>query len=158
VRFISDLLLRYLFAVISIALYGTLIFASGVDEVIPRMAMSIFHAGSVMLFILVVYVPVCWLMFWVISVWYKPAWLELGLSLLIPLMAFVVLPAIYEHFYPPNYDVWGAGSNDEYVQKYADRRELMRYIDYLGSTVTVVMIAFFMQMFRSREDANKFLM
>jgi hypothetical protein len=144
---LSDLLWRYLFAVIAIALYGTLIFASGVDAVIPRMAMSTFHTGSVMLFILVIYVPVSWLMFWVISIWYSPAWLELGLSLLIPLMAYVLLPAIYEHFYPPNYDVWGTGSTDQY----ADRRELMRFIDYLGSTVTVVLIAFFIQMFRSRK-------
>jgi len=147
VRYISDLLLRYLFAVIAIALYCTFIFSSGVDAVIPRIAMITFHTGAVMLFVLVVYVPVCWLMFSIISLRFKPAWLELGLSLLIPLMAYVLLPAIYEHFYPPNYDVWGTCSTDQY----ADRRELMRFIDYLGSTVTVVLIAFFIQMFRSKK-------
>jgi hypothetical protein len=136
----------------AIAIYGSLIFTTGVDAVIPRMAMSIFHTGSVMLFILVIYVPVCWLIFWVISVWYKPAWLELGFSLFIPLMAFVVLPAIHEYFYPPNYHVWGTGFSEEYVQKYADRRELMRYIDYLGSTVTAAIISLFMQIFRYRKD------
>ena len=146
-RFISDLLLRYLFAVIAIALYGTLIFTSGLDAVIPRIAMTTFHTGSVMLFVLVVYVPVCWLMFSIISVWYKPVWLELGLSLLIPLMAYVVLPAVYKYVYPDNYNDWGAGSMDQL----SDRRELMRFIDYLGSTVTVVLIALFMQMFRSRK-------
>lgn len=139
-RFLYDLLWRYLFAVIASVLYGTLIFASGVDAVIPRIAMTTFHTGAVMLFVLVVYVPVCWLIYSVISLWYKPLWLELGLSLLIPLMAYIVLPI-----------VWGTNSMDEYVQKYAERRELMRFIDYLGSTVTVVMIAFFMQMFRSRK-------
>ena len=153
-RLLSDLLWRYLFAVIAIALYGTLIFASGVDAVIPRIAMTTFHTGAVMLFVLVVYVPVCWLMNSVISVWYKPLWLELGLSLLIPLMAYVLLPAMHEHFFPSasNSDVWGTGSMDEYVQKYADRRELMRFIDYLGSTVTVVLTALFMQIYIARKE------
>ncbi|NRP59224.1 hypothetical protein [Marinobacterium sp. xm-d-564] len=146
-RLLSDLLLRYLFAVIAIALYGTLIFISGVDAVIPRMAMSLFHTGSVILFILVVYVPVCWLMFSVISVWFKPIWLEIGLSLIIPLMAYFVIPAIYEYFYPPNYDVWDTGSMDEY----ADRRKLMRFIDYLGSTVIAALIALFILQLRSRK-------
>ena len=152
-RFLYDLLWRYLFAVIATVLYGTLIFASGVDAVIPRIAMTTFHTGAVMLFVLAVYVPVCWLMNSVISVWYKPLWLELGLSLLIPLMAYVVLPAMYEHFYPSasNYNVWGTDSMDEYVQKYAERRELIRFIDYLGSTVTVVLTALFMQMYRARK-------
>ena len=152
-RFLYDLLWRYLFAVIAIVLYGTLIFTSGVDAVIPRIAMTTFHAGAVMLFVLVVYVPVCWLMNSVISVWYKPVWLELGLSLVIPLMAYVVLPAMHEHFFPSasNSDVWGTDNMDEYVQKYADRRELIRFIDYLGSTVTVVLTAFFMQIFRYKK-------
>ena len=152
-RLLSDLLWRYLFAVIAIALYCTFIFSSGVDVVIPRIAMTTFHTGAVMLFVLVVYVPVCWLMFSIISVWYKLIWLELGLSLLIPLMAYVLLPAMYEHAFPSafNSNVWGTDTMDEYVQKYADRRELIRFIDYLGSTVTVVVIAFFMQMFRSRK-------
>jgi len=139
VRLISDLLLRYLFAGIAIALYVTLIFISGVDAVIPRIAMTTFHTGSVMLFVLVVYVPTCWLMTSIISVWYKPIWVELGLSLLIPLMAYIVLPALYEYFYSRNTEPWSV---------YADRRELMRFIDYLGSAVTAVLMALFMQMFR----------
>jgi hypothetical protein len=142
--------MRYLSAGIAIALYVTLIFISGVDAVIPRIAMTTFHAGSVMLFVLVVYVPICWLMISIISVRFKPIWLELGLSLLIPLTAYIVLPAIYEHFYPLNYDEWGAESTDKYV----DRRELMRFIDYLGSSMTVVLMAFFMQVFSTRRGQS----
>ena len=153
-RLLSHLLWRYLFAVIAIALYCTLIFTTGVDAVIPRIAMTTFHTGSVMLFVLVVYVPVCWLMLSIISVWYKPIWLELGLSLLIPLMAYVLLPAMYEHFFPSasNSNVWGTDSMNEYVQKYADRRELIRFIDYLGSTVTAVLISLFIHLYISIDD------
>ena len=141
-RFIRDLLLRYLLSFIVLALYGTLVFLTEVNAVIPKMGMFTSHYGSVMLFVLVIYVPICWLMLSVISVWCKPIWLELGLSFLIPLMAYIVLPAFFEHFYHPDKDAFVAGS----VYQYLDRIELIRFIDYLGSTVAAALTAFLMNL------------
>jgi hypothetical protein len=148
VRFIRDLLLRYLISFIVLALYGALIFLTDLNDVIPKMGMSTSHYGSVMLFVLVIYVPICSLMLAVISVWCKPIWLELGLSFLIPLMAYIVLPAFFEHFYHPDKDVLVAGS----AYQYADRIALIRFIDYLGSTVAAALTAFLMNLKGSCEQ------
>lgn len=136
-KYLYDLLRRCFSAFLVISGYLLFEHFYALDALLPVVTMDSSHSGAVLLFVFSVYVPVSWLLVCILGVWFSPKLLEVKLALILPLMAYFILPSAIKMFYSEM-----AVTELSFIEQNYNRKvELFHLVNYLGSALVSICIA-----------------